>query len=287
MKASHGGLGLSLDLVVSMGRRSSAHALGTGWSWHGWLRGGLKDGGLKDGGLKDGGLKDGGLKDGGLEDGGERGGAPRRGGSARSETGSERFVIRSDAAHLAIVGPSGAGKTTLLRAIAGLVKARGELVVRSEPWITPTSAVPAWRRGAAIVPQDARLFPHLSVRGNLELGAPTPASRARSATMDDATVGSVVEWLQIQPLLDRFPRHLSGGERQRVALGRALVSRPRVLLLDEPFTALDPELRARLREELRQRCAHWGLPTLLVSHDGGDVDALADEVRSIQAVRRL
>ena len=163
----------------------------------------------------------------------------------------------------ALMGHSGAGKSTLLEVIAGVrALAAGALDVRGARWSgRGSSPVPAHQRGVGWVPQDSLLFPHLSVAQNLGYAARLP-------------VGPLVDWLELGPLLDRAPRGLSGGERQRVALGRALAAAPSLLLLDEPFNALDATLCARVRAGLDAWCAARGLSLVLVTHDRGDADAL-------------
>ena len=169
---------------------------------------------------------------------------------------------------LAIVGPSGAGKTTLLRVLAGLERrATGAIEAFGIRWLGPSLFVPPWERRIGWVPQEGCLFPHHTVRENL----------AWAGTTRDE-LGRVAELLEIAPLLDRAPRNLSGGERQRVAVGRALLSRPALLLLDEPFAALDRPLRQRVAGELASWCAAERIPRVLVTHDDGDVSRLADEV---------
>jgi molybdate transport system ATP-binding protein len=173
----------------------------------------------------------------------------------------------------AVLGPSGAGKTTLLEAIAGLRRAQGRVVV-GEVVLQDSAAgifLPPERRHLGYVPQEGALFPHLSVLRNLNFGRPRGASR-------DSGFDALVASLDLEPLLPRYPRHLSGGERRRVALARALLARPRLLLLDEPTAGLD-SLRARkalagileVRREL-------GVPLLVVTHDQREALALAAEV---------
>lgn len=180
-----------------------------------------------------------------------------------------RLALESRHPALAIVGPSGAGKSTLLRTVAGLEpRARGFVRVDGAVWQDAGAGirVPAWERRVGWVPQDALLFPHLSVRENLAY-----------AGAERGDVEAVAALLQVDGLLDRRPRRLSGGERQRVALGRALLSRPRLLLLDEPFSALDRPLRSQLTSSVAALARERGLPLLLVSHDEADAAALAGE----------
>ena len=177
--------------------------------------------------------------------------------------------LESDALSVAVFGPSGGGKSTLLRTLAG-VERRGTGVVRvgGEVWLDTKKGifVPPWRRGVGWVPQDYLLFPHLSVRENLRYGGGAPAE-----------VLSMAKLLFVDHLLDRRPRRLSGGEQQRVALGRALLSQPRILLLDEPFSALDRPLRMRVGAELKAYVLERKIRLLLVSHDEADASALARE----------
>ncbi len=178
-------------------------------------------------------------------------------------------TLETSARAVAIVGPSGAGKSTLLRVLAGLERrARGEVVVDGETWLHPTRGVvvPPWERRVGWVPQDLLLFPHLSVRENLGY-----------AGAADADVETTAGLLQVTDLLDRRPRRLSGGERQRVALGRALLSKPRLLLLDEPFSALDRSLRDQLADTVKRLAEERLIPLVLVSHDEADTRALAEE----------
>jgi len=177
--------------------------------------------------------------------------------------------LASRSTALAIVGPSGAGKSTLLRVLAGVEpRARGLVEVDGVRWMDPQEGVrvPAWERRVGWVPQETLLFPHLSVRENLGYaGAP------------EEELVELAHLLQVQHLLDRRPRRLSGGERQRVALGRALLSGPRLLLLDEPFSALDRPLRSQLTALVRDLADRKGIPLFLVSHDEDDAQTLAGE----------
>jgi molybdate transport system ATP-binding protein len=175
-----------------------------------------------------------------------------------------------------ILGASGAGKSSLLECVAGLRDASGSVRFGDDTWLDSAAArrVPAERRGIGYVPQDARLFPHLDVRGNLLAGA----ARARTAGVDvERSLGETAEALGLTGLLHRKPDSLSGGERQRVALGRALCSAPRLLLLDEPFGSLDTARRRGLLGYLRAVCERTRAPVLFVSHDPVEICALAGE----------
>ncbi|MFW5920734.1 MAG: ATP-binding cassette domain-containing protein [Polyangiales bacterium] len=171
---------------------------------------------------------------------------------------------------MALVGPSGSGKTTILRAIAGSYRPKeGRVTVNGETWLDTErrTHMPPWERAVGWVPQEAMLFPHRSVRANLDYAGRAGAQEIRE----------IASWLGIEGLLERRPRRLSGGERQRVALGRALLAKPRLLLLDEPFAALDRSLRSRVAGELADRCERAGLPLVLVSHDETDVHVIAEQ----------
>jgi molybdate transport system ATP-binding protein len=174
---------------------------------------------------------------------------------------------RTGARSVALVGPSGSGKSTLLRILAGVERrAHGHVRFDGATWQGEGAWTPPHDRHVGWVPQDASLFPHLSVRRNLAYAG---------ATASD--VSAMADRLGIAALLDRRPRNLSGGERQRVALGRALLSRPRLLLLDEPFAALDTPLRARLSADVAALTLERSLPVIVVTHHAADVEALADE----------
>ena len=183
--------------------------------------------------------------------------------------GGLRVELNTASTRIAVVGPSGAGKSTILRILAGVERrARGTVLVKEHCWQDSSNEtwVPSWDRRVGWAPQETLLFPHLTVRENLSYGGALPDWVSETAAL-----------LQIEDLLDRRPRRLSGGERQRVALGRALLSKPRLLLLDEPFSALDRPLRA----ELSQLVSDWALdrsvPIVLVSHDEEDAKWLAEE----------
>src|ERR1700744_5875720 len=182
-----------------------------------------------------------------------------------------------------LFGASGAGKTSLINIIAGLLKPDRGVVTLDGEVLDDTAAkvhVPPYRRRIGYVFQDARLFPHLDVRENLDYGR-----RMNRLAEDGAQWRRVPELLDIGDLLDRRPGKLSGGERQRVALGRALLSQPRLLLMDEPLGSLDEERKedilpyfVRLRDEA-------GIPMVYVSHDPSEMRKLATKIAIVQRGR--
>jgi len=186
---------------------------------------------------------------------------------------------------LALVGPNGAGKTTALGLVAGLLRPdRGRIACGEEVWCDGASRafLPPEDRRVGLVFQDYALFPHLSVRENVAYG---PGARGRARADADGAASRWLERLSLDGLGSRRVAEISGGERQRVALARALASEPRVLLLDEPFAALDVEARGAVRSELRGILAGCGLPTVLVSHDPVDAFALGDRVAVLEEGR--
>jgi molybdate transport system ATP-binding protein len=171
---------------------------------------------------------------------------------------------------IALFGRSGCGKTTLVNLIAGLIAdGSGRLCLDGECWLDTSQRirVAAERRRIGYVFQDARLFPHYNVKGNLLYGAP---SRPRAGHFD-----AVVAVLGLAPLLQRRPNSLSGGERQRVALGRALLTEPRLLLLDEPLASLDQSRRDEVLPFLERLRDHFAVPMIYVSHQFDEVLRLA------------
>jgi molybdate transport system ATP-binding protein len=175
----------------------------------------------------------------------------------------------------ALSGPSGAGKTTLLRCIAGLARLPGRLTVGGEVWQDESRFLPPHRRAVGVVFQEAGLLSHLSVRGNLLYAA----RRAGGA----GDLGDTVELLGLGALMERGVRTLSGGERQRVALGRALLTRPKLLLLDEPLSSLDAGAKAEILPYLERLHRTLAIPALYVSHDAGEIARLADHLLLMKA----
>jgi molybdate transport system ATP-binding protein len=176
----------------------------------------------------------------------------------------------------AIFGPSGSGKSTLLRTLAGLERrATGRLTLGREVWLDSARRLdlPAHRRPVGYMFQEARLFAHLSGEGNLRY-AQRRARRERQAVSFD----EVVDALDLGPLLPRRPSSLSGGERQRIALGRTLLAQPRLLLLDEPLSALDASRKMEILPYLEKLHPRFGIPTLYVSHSVDEVALLADRI---------
>ena len=192
-------------------------------------------------------------------------------------------LFESRAPITAIMGPSGAGKTTLLKCIAGLVRpSRGRIVFDGEPLFDSDADVftPPHRRQLALVFQSLALFPHLSVWENVAYGL---RGGARHERRDRAMMW--LERARAGTLAERAPSTLSGGEAQRVALARALASEPRMLLLDEPFSALNQELRRELSEVLRGLVLETRVPVLLVTHDLADAQRMASRILLLDAGR--
>ena len=175
----------------------------------------------------------------------------------------------------ALLGPSGAGKTLTLRAIAGLLTPHAGLIeLDGDPLFDSRRSidVPVRRRHVGYVFQDYALFPHLTAAENIAFGLRVPRDEGRGV------VARMISLLRLGGLEGRYPGTLSGGERQRVALGRALAAQPQLLLLDEPFSALDMATRSALTEEFLELRASIDVPTLLVTHDVGEAYALCDDL---------
>jgi molybdate transport system ATP-binding protein len=186
----------------------------------------------------------------------------------------------------ALFGPSGCGKTTILRCMAGLQHVAGSLSVGGEVWQDDARGIfrAPHERPIGYVFQDASLFAHLSVRANLLFGR----KRAlKAGAREDIRLDDVVDLLGIGPLLDRAPANLSGGERQRVAVGRALLSQPRLLLMDEPLSALDRLTKDEILPYFEALHAHLSIPVIYVSHDISEVERLADKLVLLEKGRVL
>jgi putative spermidine/putrescine transport system ATP-binding protein len=179
---------------------------------------------------------------------------------------------------VALLGPSGCGKTTALRVLAGLEDAdSGQVMVDGQD----ISAVPANKRDMGMVFQAYSLFPHLTAQQNVEFGLALRRQRTDRA----ARAREMLELVGIEAHANRYPHQLSGGQQQRVALARALAIRPKVLLLDEPLSALDAKVRVQLRDEIRRIQLEVGTTTLFVTHDQEEALAMADRVGVMRAGR--
>lgn len=174
---------------------------------------------------------------------------------------------------VALFGPSGVGKTTLLRCLAGLeLPEYGKIVINGETWLDTSTRISlaTQQRRVGYMFQDYALFPNMTVRGNLEFALRKGSNKNR--------VDELLALMDIGELQSRKPETLSGGQKQRVALARALASEPKLLLLDEPFSALDGEMRSRLHDEILRLQRHFGITTIIVSHDVAEVYKLASRV---------
>ncbi|NLD14946.1 MAG: ABC transporter ATP-binding protein [Gammaproteobacteria bacterium] len=173
---------------------------------------------------------------------------------------------------LALLGPSGCGKTTLLRLIAGFDPVdEGRIRFGEQLMASAMVFVPPERRRIGYVPQEGALFPHLTVEGNLAYGLPKGANRKQR-------ISEVLELIGLQDFGHRYPHELSGGQQQRVALGRALAPDPQLVLLDEPFNALDLELRRSMCEDVIALLRKTGTTAILVTHDPGEAFAVSDQL---------
>jgi molybdate transport system ATP-binding protein len=185
-------------------------------------------------------------------------------------------LFASESGATVLFGPSGAGKTSIINMIAGLLRPdRGRIVLDDEVLFDDAARIDlaVWRRLIGYVFQEGRLFPHLSVKHNLDYGRWMGGHAA-----DPAAFVHVVELLNIDHLLDRRPGKLSGGERQRVAVGRALLMRPRLLLLDEPLASLDEARKADILPYLERLRDDAKVPMIYVSHDAAEVKRIGSRV---------
>ena len=177
---------------------------------------------------------------------------------------------------VALLGPSGSGKTTLLNIVAGLAHAdQGRLMLDGED----ITRLPSGQRHFGMVFQNYALFRHMTVAENVGFGLKVMPGASRPSRAEIATrVADLLDMVELPHLADRFPAQLSGGQRQRVAMARALAIRPRLLLMDEPFSALDTQVRHSLRGEVRALQRKAGVAAIMVTHDRGEAWALADRI---------
>ncbi len=175
--------------------------------------------------------------------------------------------------NVVLLGHSGSGKTTLLRCIAGLLRPQGSIRVRDQWWQDEQSFVPVHKRSLGYVFQDSGLLPHLTVRNNLAY-----VKQRRVAKGDSTSIDEVAALLGLTGLMQQYPAQLSGGERQRVAIARALSVEPEIILMDEPFSALDLNTRRRMRSEIIRIWQETGKTVIFVTHDIEEALVLADRI---------
>jgi len=187
---------------------------------------------------------------------------------------SDLTLAVEEGATLSILGPSGCGKTTVLRAIAGFERPQtGAITIADRPVCDAAHWVVPEERGVGMVFQDYALFPHLTVADNVAFGLQRLEKAAAART-----VAQTLDLVGLSGFEDRYPHELSGGQQQRVALARALAPKPIVLLLDEPFSNLDPDMRGQMREEVEEILRLTGTTAVLVTHDHDEAFAMADRV---------
>ncbi|NIF73173.1 ATP-binding cassette domain-containing protein [Burkholderia sp. Ap-962] len=206
-------------------------------------------------------------------------------------TREQRFELdigfESNAQRIVLFGPSGAGKSLTLQAIAGLLRPdAGRIALDAEVFIDTARGieVPTRARRLAYLFQDYALFPHLNVRQNLAFGLTRGWRNPRAGALP-AEAAFWLRAFELEPLAGHYPAQLSGGQKQRVALARALIAHPRLLLLDEPFSALDIAMRRRMRHELAELQARLEIPMILITHDPDDVAMFGDDVVCIEQGR--
>ncbi|MGN6235732.1 sulfate/molybdate ABC transporter ATP-binding protein [Dyella sp.] len=200
---------------------------------------------------------------------------------------SLELAFRSDSSRVVLFGPSGSGKSLTLRAIAGLMRPdAGHIGVRGRTLFDDFRGVdvPARERRIGYVFQDYALFPHLTVAQNVAFGL-TAGLRQPSRRNVPETARRWLDAFELEGLANRYPSQISGGQQQRVVLARALAPQPELLLLDEPFAALDPPLRGRLRDELVALQSRLDVQMLVITHDPADVEALGQHVLEIREGR--
>jgi len=172
---------------------------------------------------------------------------------------------------IALRGKSGSGKTTLLRILAGLESAEGEIIVENETWLSKVATLPPQKRQIGFVFQDYALFENMTIEQNLLF-----------VQKDKALAAHLLELTELTALKNRYPNALSGGQKQRVSIARALMKRPKILLLDEPLSALDPQMRTKLQNELLALHKEFGTTTIMVSHDPSEIYKLASRVIELE-----
>ncbi len=194
------------------------------------------------------------------------------------------IALRSDARRLAVVGPSGSGKSLTLQMLAGLRKPDdGHIRVNGGTWFDERINLPARKRRVGLLFQDYALFPHLTVAQNIDFGLARGLSNPSKRPSEKARYW--LEMLRLERVAGHYPQQISGGQKQRTALARALITEPELLLLDEPFSALDADLRTHTRNEVLQIQQASGIPMILITHDKADAEVLADEVWTMEAGR--
>lgn len=198
-------------------------------------------------------------------------------GASQSAVNDISFELHEDEI-LALVGPSGCGKTTTLRLIAGLERLDSGLIRLNDRVVASESVfIPPEQRGVGMIFQDHALFPHLTVFDNIAFGL-----RGKTASDVKTIVGEMLHLVGLLPLSKRYPHELSGGERQRVALARALAPRPVLLLMDEPFSSLDADLRAEVREHVRNILKSMRATVIFVTHDQEEALFMGDRLAVLQ-----
>jgi len=187
----------------------------------------------------------------------------------------QEFTMRMEQGEIVgILGQSGCGKSTLLRLIAGLEEPRaGRIVIDGRILVDQRQFVEPERRGVGMIFQDYALFPHLTVEQNILFGLHGLSKKERGLRLKE-----MLELVQMQEYSKRYPHELSGGQQQRVAFARALAPRPAILLMDEPFSNLDAELKNKIREELKQLLRAANITSILVTHDKEDAQTICDRI---------